>query len=353
MRAAGNSAISAGEAGSPSFDDKIRCLCSPAAYPDYPRQVTLRETNHAWLFMTDRFVFKMKKPFRLGGFDFSSLESRHRLCTEEFRLNRRLAKNTYLGVVAMVLNQRGELELEADGYVVEWLVKMLRLPDSQALLEAASQKRASTDEIRKLMQKLRRFYANAATIDFAAGDYVAHLREKLEYWSRELIQSQSVLPDAAFNDLLKAQLSYIDANAGLLETRAGEGDIRDGHGDLRPEHIFLVEGAEPEIIDCLEFDPSLRRLDSAEEIAFLAMECRHAGLGWLAGDLFDCYRVEFGDVAAPGHLWNFYASLGATVRAGLSAWRISGTSADRRWQRRANSYFRDARHYITLCLASK
>jgi aminoglycoside phosphotransferase family enzyme len=332
MRAADKSAMKSGEAGRPGFDEKVRFLSDPANYPERPPRVTLRETHHAWLFMTDRHVYKMKKPFRLGGFDFSSLESRHRLCKEEFRLNRRLAQDTYLGVVAMVLNERGELEVEADGCAVEWLVKMLRLADSQALLEAALQDRATPVEIRKLMRKLCRFYANAATINFAAGAYVTHLREKLEYWSRELLQSQSALPDAAFNDLLRQQLSYIDENSDLLEMRAREGDIR--------------EDAEPEIIDCLEFDADLRRLDSAEEIAFLAMECRHAGFELLARDCFNCYQIEFGRAAAPHHLWNFYASLGATVRAGLSAWRIPDLSDGEKWRRRASRYLDDALHYI-------
>lgn len=347
MRAASKSAANTREPGSVSFDDKVRFLCSPSSYPEYPTQVTLRETNHAWLFMTERHVFKMKKPFRLGGFDFSSLDSRRWLCNEEYRLNRRLAKNTYLGVATVVRNQRGALELDGEGIVVEWLVKMIRLADSQALLEAASQKRAPPEEIRKLMRKLCSFYANSDPVDFAAGAYLTHLRGKLEYWSRELLRSKTALPNRKVKELLRRQLAYIDANSDLLDKRAAAAHIRDGHGDLRPEHIFLVEDAEPEIIDCLEFDPGLRRLDSAEEIAFLAMECRHAGYGSLAQDLYECYRVEFGEAAVPGHLWNFYASLGATVRAGLATWRISGTSAGGRWQRRAGSYFRDALHFIS------
>lgn len=346
MSSACESILDAGETGSVSFDDKVSFLSDPANYRDHPEHVSLRQTHHAWLFMTERHVFKMKKPFRLGGFDFSSLESRHHLCNEELRLNRRLAKNTYLGVVPLVRNESGGLELEADGYVIEWLVKMMRLPDSQSLLRAASGDRAAPAEVRKLMRKLLRFYSDSATIEFRAGGYVTHIREKLEYWSQELLRSQSALSDAKIDKLLGLQLSYVEANEELLENRAKDGHVRDGHGDLRPEHVFLIENAEPEIIDCLEFDASLRRLDSAEEIAFLAMECRHAGFASLARECFDCYRIEFGRSAVPDHLWDFYAALGATVRAGLSAWRIPNAAKGERWQRRANSYFNDALHYI-------
>lgn len=181
MRAASRSASDSGNTGTVSFDDKVRFLSNPTSYPERPAQITLRETHHAWLFMTERHVFKMKKPFRMGGFDFSELESRHRLCAEELRLNRRLAKNTYLGVVALVLDERGAMQLDADGSAIEWLVKMLRLADSQSLPEAASRGRAPPEEIRKLMRKLHRFYAHTPAVRFAAGDYVSHLRQKLEY----------------------------------------------------------------------------------------------------------------------------------------------------------------------------
>lgn len=346
MPTASKSARDTSATGTVSFEDKVSFLSDPGNYREHPRQVSLQQTHHAWLFMTERHVFKMKKPFRQGGFDFSSLAARHQLCEDELRLNRRLAKNTYLGVVPLVLDESGALALDADGCVVEWLVKMVRLADSQSLLVAASQDRAPPAEIRKLMQKLRRFYAQTATVDFAAGRYVTHLRERLGHWSQQLLRAQPALPEKRINELLRRQCSYVDANSALLEKRAQAGHIRDGHGDLRPEHVFLIKNTEPEIIDCLEFDARLRRLDSAEEIAFLAMECRHAGVAWLARECFECYRMEFGRAAVPRHLWNFYAALGATVRAGLSSWRITASTDGAKWQHQASSYINDALHYL-------
>lgn len=353
MPTASNSTFNTCASAPISFDDKVSFLGDPDSYREHPRHVTLQQTHHAWVFMTERHVFKMKKPFRHGGYDFSTLESRYWLCKEELRLNRRLAKNTYLDVVPLVLDDSGGLELEGDGCAIEWLVKMVRLPDFQMLLNAASQDRVLPADVQKLMRKLLRFYSNAATIDFCAGDYVTHLREKLGSWSKELQHSQFALPDARISELQKLQSSYIDANSGLLEERAKNGHIRDGHGDLRPEHVFLIENAEPEIIDCLEFDARLRRLDSAEELAFLAMECRHVGMNWLAQECFDCYQAECGTTAVPKHLWDFYAALGATVRAGLSAWRILDSSGDDRWRRQAIVYLTDALHNVTLANESR
>lgn len=336
-----------------SFDNKISFLSAPEHHRENAKHVTLLQTHHAWLFMTERHVFKMKKPSRQGGYDFSSLESRHWLCREELRLNRRLAKNTYLGVVPLVLDRNGVLELDADGCAVEWLVKMARLPDSRMLLTAASQGRATLADIRSLMRKLYRFHENAPISHFRAGGYVARLRQKIETWTEELLRPRFALPAARINELSEMQYAYVETFAGLLEQRQRDGHIREGHGDLRPEHVFLIENAEPEIIDCLEFDADLRRLDSAEEIAFLVMECRHAGQSWLAQACHDCYRSEYGGAAVPGHLWNFYAALGAMARAGVSAWRIPDPAAGERSKRKAIDYLHDARHHITLAHADR
>jgi len=347
MRAAGKSVSASENQVSVSFDDKVAFLCAPENYRERARFVTLLQTHHAWVFMTKRHVFKMKKPFRHGGFDFSSLESRHKLCTEEYRLNRRLAKNTYLGVVPLVINAIGKLELDAEGCVVEWLVKMVRLPESRMLLVAASQGRLVRADIQSLTQKLLRFYQRAPICHFGRDGYSAHVRQKLAAWRQELLRPEFAMPAALVNEVTGQQGAYIEAFAGPLDQRQQDGNVRELHGDLRPEHIFFVENGEPEIIDCLEFDAELRCLDCVEELAFLGMECRHAGLEWIEQECIDCYRINSGQSVVPAHLWNFYASLGATTRAGLSAWRTLDSPSVATWSHRAVDYLHDARHYIT------
>jgi predicted kinase len=46
--------------------------------------------------------------------------------------------------------------------------------------------------------------------------------------------------------------------------------VRDGHGDLRAEHVLMGEPLE--IVDAVDFDPSLRLTDVAYDLAFLAMD---------------------------------------------------------------------------------
>jgi aminoglycoside phosphotransferase family enzyme len=346
MRSAGQSSSTSGNVPAVSVDDKVGFLSAPESYPQHTGYVTLLQTHHAWVFMTDRHVYKMKKPFRAGGRDYSSLESRHVLCLDEYRLNRRLAARTYLGVIPLVLTNTGGLALNEDGTVVEWLVKMRRLPETRVLPALAAAGRINDSDITRLMRKLSRFHQQALVCRFAKGAYAARLRHHLEFWCGELERCGLPLPKELVGELSAAQLQYINARSELLERRSLEGRVRNVHGDLRPEHIFILENAKPEIIDCLEFDADLSRLDCAAELAYFAMETRHAGLEWLGEACIDAYRREQAETVGPAHLMAFYAALAATARAGLMAWRALEVPSAHEWGRRATAYLYDAQYYL-------
>jgi uncharacterized protein len=106
--------------------------------------------------------------------------------------------------------------------------------------------------------------------------------------------------------------TFISAHADLFYTRAREGRIREGHGDLRAEHV-LVNG-DVRIVDCVEFDPELRELDVADDLAFLVFDLAARGGGDLGDGLVEAYRGAGGD---PGDdsLIAFYAVYRALVRA--------------------------------------
>ena len=75
------------------------------------------------------------------------------------------------------------------------------------------------------------------------------------------------------------------------------------------------------MIDCLEFDSDLRWVDPAEEIAFLALECRKLGAGAVARALVAHYRAS--TLTPPdAALMDFYTSQSAMTRAKLAAWHV-------------------------------
>ena len=72
--------------------------------------------------------------------------------------------------------------------------------------------------------------------------------------------------------------------------RGRTGLIRDGHGDLRAEHVIVPAEDAIYIYDCIEFDPALRQIDVAADLAFLLMDLARLGAERPAFELVDAYR---------------------------------------------------------------
>src|SRR5581483_11413097 len=138
-------------------DDLLR----PDAYPPpRPARVERVTTHISWVFLTERDVFKVKRPVDYGFVDYSTLERRRHFCEEEVRLNRRLAPDVYLGVVPVRAGPDGAT-LTGDGPVVDYAVHMRRLPDAAS---AEARVRACTlghEDLWRLAGTLARFYAGA------------------------------------------------------------------------------------------------------------------------------------------------------------------------------------------------
>jgi len=93
-------------------------LRDPAAYPDRPAAVIPVETSRSWVFLTDRFAYKLKKPIRHPLVDLSTLGARKANAKAEVRLNRRLASRIYLGIVELSEGPSGKLVLGGHGRAV-------------------------------------------------------------------------------------------------------------------------------------------------------------------------------------------------------------------------------------------
>jgi len=76
-----------------------------------------------------------------------------------------------------------------------------------------------------------------------------------------------------------------------------------------------------QIIDALEVYADLRMLDTAEEIAMLALECERHGADWAATYLRGRYRTLAADLCSDA-LLEFYMALRAINQAKLAIWHL-------------------------------
>jgi aminoglycoside phosphotransferase family enzyme len=322
----------------------VAFLRRPESYPHRPAKVEVIETHFARLFLAGPFVYKLKKPMRFHGIDFTTLALRRANCELELVLNRRLAEAVYIDVVPLCMEPSGlVLESSGAGAVVEWLVKMHYLRREHMLDARAQAGRIARSDLEKLLEKLAAFYAHAPCAPWNSDAYRRHLEQHIRTTSAELLAHDPLHDRSLVEQIATAQLAFLRDSSELLGDRCSQRRIVDAHGDLRPEHILL--GDDPQIIDCLEFSAELRLLDTAEEIAFLALECTVLGRSDLAREIVALYR-EIGRDDVPQPLFDFYYSRRALVRALLSLWHMDEPLAEplrAHWFGRTRWYLEAAR----------
>jgi uncharacterized protein len=328
----------------PTLDDKVAFLRNPKSYPDRPFEVEAIETHFAWVFLTSRYAYKLKKPLRQSFMDYRTLAARKRGCRAEMRLNRRLAPRVYLSAVPLSIDRSGALKLGKGLQVADWLVKMRRLPSARMLDHTLARRAPSAAEISQLIAHLAKFFRRAQRHAVKDAAYSARLRRQVTANRRALKRFGARLRQPLAASVATTQLEFIQGARAALGARGAH--VVEGHGDLRPEHVCL--GPPLAVIDCLEFDRDLRLLDPAEEMTFLALEVERMGAMHLAWEVLQRFCAASGD-PVPAAVLHFYMSHRAATRAKLAAWHMDDPQfADvRPWIARTHSYLRDAlRHAL-------
>ncbi|MDH3688738.1 MAG: hypothetical protein OEU36_04565 [Gammaproteobacteria bacterium] len=320
-----------------SLEDKVAFLKRPSTYPDGPDEVGVIETHMSWVFLTKNYVYKLKKPVRSDFLDFSTLDSRSQDCRAEVKLNGRLAPDVYLETVPLTVDKHGGLQLDGSGDVVEWLVKMKRLPRDHMLDHAIQQRTVRREDVRRFSKKLACFYDNAHPIEIMPAAYCHRFEQDIQDNCTELSRSEYGFPQAVTERITVVQREFLERGRALLEQRARDHKIIEAHGDLRPEHVCMIE--KPVFIDCLEFKKAFRILDPADELSYLAMECERLGTTWIGDLVFETYG-EVADDYPPSELLHFYKSFRAALRAKITIWHLKDDKIHERhkWVRRTQHY---------------
>lgn len=319
------------------LQEKVRFLRHPAHYPHRPDSVEPIETHMSWVFLAGSFVYKFKKPVRYGPIDFSTLEKRHRVCSDELRLNRRFAPETYRGLVPLRREETAGLSIDGPGEVAEWMVLMRRLPERYFLDRMMAAGDVEESDLERAALSLARFYRNASPWEGTPGEYVNLLRTQLRTNRRALREARDTLAPERAEPVVAALDRALGDRKNFLRKRARRRRIVEGHGDLRPQHVCLRP--RPVFFDCLEFDRSLRLLDPVDEIAYLAMECEYRGTPRVGEIFYETYAEVTGDEVDPD-LAAFYKAHRALVRARLALRHrtVPGGGSRKEWGERAATY---------------
>lgn len=295
-------------------------LMDPAIYPDRPAHVGFTETHISLLFFTGTHAYKVKKPVNFGFLDFTTLEKRKHFCQLELRLNRRLSRDIYLGVVS--IKQRGRrVVLNNRGRTIEYAVKMKQISEDLLMDRLLDRGEVTPDMVGRVAETLADFYGRAETSEKIKGfarpqrvrqDTDENFEQTEKYIGTTISREQ-------FEEIQRSTDSFFKENRQIFFQRI-EGDwIRDCHGDLRLEHIFF--GEEISILDCIEFNERFRYTDVSADIGFLAMDLDYRGRNDLSRQLIQRYVDRSGDTGIYEVL-DFYKCYRAYVRGKVESFRL-------------------------------
>ncbi len=307
----------------PSTDEVVRSLSRECAFPVPVDVVSVRQTHISTVFLGGELVYKVKKSVKLPFLDFSTVEQRHFYCHEEVRINRPWAPDVYLGVVPVTREANG-FRFEGSGPVVDWAVKMRRLPESANLRSRLQRGLLEPRDLVRAAQRVAAIHRQACCcVGEQATEAEATFRHRLnENWEFARGLKSHVIEPSVLQRLEALSNEWLQRLDESLRQRATDGHIRDLHGDLRLEHVFLFPDRSPPgdivILDGIEFDAGLRRIDVVADFAFLVMELCFAGRRDLAQNLAHVYFTETGDVAGRS-LLPLFAAYRSAVRAKVAA----------------------------------
>ncbi|WP_041718365.1 AAA family ATPase [Alkalilimnicola ehrlichii MLHE-1] len=329
----------------------LAALRNPRVYPWPAEGVEVIETHISTVFLAGDHVLKIKKPLDLGFLDFSTLERRAWCCEEEVRLNSRLAPDWYLRAVP-ITGRADAPALEGDGEPLEWGVLMRRFPQS-ALMDARLERgELPVTVMEDLARVVAEFHAEipGAGPDTDYGSVDSVLAPMLQNFE-QLRGLEAAGADPAALDALEAWTqAQGDELEELIDSRFQGGFVRECHGDLHLGNIAWHEG-QVIVFDAIEFEPYLRWIDVANEVAFVIMDLDHRGASDHRHRFLNAYLEHTGDYGMV-RLLRFYAAYRAMVRAKINGFMASqaeaGSDARQAARQRVTDYMALAQRYTQL-----
>lgn len=301
--------------------DLFHRMAQPSFYPFAPASVAIADTHISRVFLTGRYAYKVKKALALPFLDFRSLADRRRYCEAEVTLNRRLAADTYLQVIA-IHGPAGEATLQPTGPVIEYAVQMRQLAPEASLGHRLHIGGVDRKDMAQLAKHLVSFHTAARRDErvtaMGAWEIVgAHCRDNFRDAAGAV---QPLSKNPRFRAVAAVSEAFWQRHEAWFRRREAGGYICEGHGDLRCEHVYLQPSLQ--IIDCIEFAADLRCGDVAADLGFLLMDMDRHGAGSLAHHLLKTYAA-IADDPEIYTLIDFYKCYRAMVRVKVNCLQLA------------------------------
>jgi aminoglycoside phosphotransferase family enzyme len=324
----------------------VEALMKPEAYDEQAGRIELTQTHISFVFLTSKFVYKVKKAVDLGFLDFTTLEKRRFFCEKELELNKRLCGGMYLEVVP--INRSNVIKIKGEGETVEYAVKMKRMPQEKMMNKLLEENKVDNELVDRIAKIIAGFHSKAETnkriSEFGSSVIIeTNWKENFEQTWRFVGRTISMKD---FKLVRERVDDFIKRTASFFQKRAEEGRIRDCHGDIHSGNIFVADRIY--IFDAIEFNERFRYSDVASDIAFLAMDLDFKGRTDLSNFFVKRYAKYSGDRELTKIL-PFYKCYRAYVRGKVANFKLedSNVSGEEKKvvMKEAKTYFKLASTY--------
>ena len=234
-----------------AHDRLIQALTDRSVYEQPTTEIALLQTHISWVVLTGPYAYKIKKPVNLGFVDFSTLAKRHFFCQEELRLNRRLAPQLYLDVVALYGTPERP-RWHGPGAPIEYAVQMTQFAQDTLLSHLIEAGTLHAAHIDVLAHEVSTFHARIATADpmsrFGTPEVVYQpVQENFQHLFDTL---DDPVRQAHARDLAAWCQRTFAARRSDFIARKRDGCVRECHGDMHLGNMILLDDAII-IFDCI------------------------------------------------------------------------------------------------------
>jgi aminoglycoside phosphotransferase family enzyme len=326
----------------------VEALLKPETYGQEVGQIELKQTHISFVFLTEKFVYKVKKAVNFGFLDFSTLEKRHMFCEKELALNKRLCGEMYLEVVPINMSATGSIKVNGEGKTVEYAVKMQRVGEDKIMTRLLEEGKINQETVDRIAKILAEFHLNAKTGE-KVGEF-GSLQIVETNWRENFEQTEEFIGKSIskenFSLIREKVQDFMKKNSEFFAKRVADNKIRECHGDVHSGNIFVADKIY--IFDAIEFNERFRHCDVASEIAFLAMDLDYKKRRDLASFFVKKY-VDYSKDTTLEKIVPFYKCYRAYVRGKVTSFKLNDPNVDTKEKAaaimEASAYFELAASY--------
>ncbi len=329
--------------------DVVDALLNPKLYPAKwnVKEVTVRQSHIAILFMAGNYVFKLKRAVLMPDIDFSTPAKRRLACVQEMKRSTVYAPNLILGVRSVRKLPNGRICIGGKaGEEIDTLLVMKRIPESDILGNVLPSDSFGRFEVMDLAEQLAELHSKAKPFRTKWGVPVV---QKIILETERVLSCfcPSLFEREKLDSLMQGMLKNVGENSRLLAMRSKSGHVKKCHGDLLLSNI-AKEGGKYLFFSPVEYDEHAECIDTLYDLSYLLMDFEMRGMRKLSNILFNHYLAYMNDVEGYP-LLHLYQSMRAAERAAVCAKRSVMLQGQEKKDavEKAQIYFKMACHFMT------